>query len=161
LASETENRTLDPQPIRAAIAYFFDSAAENEGKQEGIWVVRLRGEQVIASLLLTFENDANWWMESVFVIAEERRKGHFSMLYKEAVRLAKERKVPNIKLYVEITNERAQATYSKMGMKILSEKMHSYDFVLGDCSLGNTHSIYEVEKVQNGKEMLLPWVQDK
>ena len=40
-------------------------------------------------------------MESVYVIEEERRKGHFKSLFHEAVRLGKEKKAKSIKLYVE------------------------------------------------------------
>ena len=39
--------------------------------------------------------------------------------------------------------------------------MHSYDFVLNKFEMDNEKSEYSVEKVVNGKESLLKWVEDK
>lgn len=69
--------------------------------------------------MLTFENPASWWIQSVYVIESARRKGHFTELFKEAVRLGKAKHIKSIRLYAENDNERAKATYFKLGMKII------------------------------------------
>jgi hypothetical protein len=46
-------------------------------------------------------------------------------------------------------------------MSIIADKMYSYDFVYGNCSLDHLKSEYQVEKVENGSERLLSWVENK
>jgi hypothetical protein len=70
MAMETENFQLDGELVRSAINYFVDSTEKEGGTQWGIWLVKLRGEKVIGTLFLTFENATSWWIESVYVIAE-------------------------------------------------------------------------------------------
>lgn len=53
----------------------------------------------------------------MFVKEEARRKGHFTSLFEEAVRLARAHKAISIKLYAESSNSRAKTTYYKLGMK--------------------------------------------
>lgn len=55
-------------------------------------------------MLITLENDTHWWIESVYVVEEARRKGHFKSLFHETIRLGKERKAKSVKLYVETEN---------------------------------------------------------
>ncbi len=55
----------------------------------------------------------------MYVIESARRKGHFTELFKEAVRLGKVKHIKSIRLYAENDNERAKATYFKLGMKII------------------------------------------
>jgi ribosomal protein S18 acetylase RimI-like enzyme len=126
------------------LAYFIESAIDPDIEQEGTCIVRMRGEKAVAFLLLNYESEEIWWMESIYVLAEERKMGHLSVMFKEAMRLAKEKKIIQIKLYVETSNYKAQTTYKKLGMTVLKEKMHTYDFVLGNVKLENKKSIYEV-----------------
>lgn len=46
-------------------------------------------------------------------------------------------------------------------MHVTPEKMYSYDFVLGNYSLGDAKSDYQIERVKDGKEKLLKWVENK
>jgi ribosomal protein S18 acetylase RimI-like enzyme len=43
-------------------------------------------------------------MESIYVVEDERRKGHFNALFHETLRIAKERHVRYITLYVDDSN---------------------------------------------------------
>jgi N-acetylglutamate synthase-like GNAT family acetyltransferase len=46
-----------------------------------MYLVKIRQGRVIGCLLLTFENEKSWWIQSVYVIEEERKKGHFTSLF--------------------------------------------------------------------------------
>ena len=150
LAMETENMQLDRQIVRDAINFFLDEDSKEGSNELGIYLVKLREETVIGTLLLTFESQTHWWIQSVYAISEERRKGHFTSIFQEAASIGRQRKAKSIKLYVETENERAQNTYKKLGMSVTKEKMHSYDFVYGKITLDEDNSEYTVEKVKNG-----------
>ena len=53
----------------------------------------------------------------MYVIPSARRKGVFSSLYKAASDRAKKAGAAGLRLYAETENERAIATYQKLGMK--------------------------------------------
>ena len=46
-------------------------------------------------------------------------------------------------------------------MHVIPDKMYSYDFVINKFSLGDEKSEYQVERVDNGKEKLLGWVENR
>ena len=79
-------------------------------------------DQVVGQLMITFEwsdwrNGLFWWIQSVYVAPEARRKGVFSALYRQVAELAQaDPSICGIRLYVEENNARAQETYRAMGM---------------------------------------------
>lgn len=117
LAEETEARTLIPDLIGGGVAALL--ADPSKGRY---WVAE-SGDQVIGQIGITFEwsdwrNGMMWWIQSVYVHKDHRRKGVYSSLYQHVESLARiDPEVIGIRLYVEKDNARAQATYSKMGMK--------------------------------------------
>ena len=65
-----------------------------------------------------WRNGVIWWIQSVYVRAENRRQGVYTALYENARKSARESgDVAAIRLYVEKDNDVAQQTYSKLGMK--------------------------------------------
>jgi len=54
--------------------------------------------------MLTYVNDLHWIIQSVYVLKEERRKGHFKTLFNELVRLGNQGNIKSIALYVETEN---------------------------------------------------------
>ena len=75
-----------------------------------------------AQLLITYEwsdwrNRKVWWIQSVYVAPTARRRGVFRALYEHARREAQSQGAGGLRLYVDITNSRAQAVYSALGMK--------------------------------------------
>jgi ribosomal protein S18 acetylase RimI-like enzyme len=84
-------------------------------------VAELDGE-VIAALMVTKEwsdwrNGDFWWIQSVYVRPELRRRGVYRRLYRHLQALAAgKRAVCGFRLYVEKGNRRAQATYRAAGM---------------------------------------------
>jgi ribosomal protein S18 acetylase RimI-like enzyme len=126
MAWETEMMKLVPEVVTKGVnEVFMDPSrgqyyiAENEGHR-------------IASLLITYEwsdwrNCNVWWIQSVYVIPEFRRKGVFRKMYKYIVQLAEEQDIAGLRLYVETKNDRAKKTYEALGMS--SEHYNFYEWM--------------------------------
>ena len=116
IAQETENRSLDAKIVNPGVANILSDPGKGQ-----YWVAEDRGE-VIGQIMVTYEwsdwrNGTMWWIQSVYVHPEHRRRGVFSDLYRHVESLAKERSdVCGLRLYVEEQNQRAQATYLALGM---------------------------------------------
>ena len=116
LAEETEGTSLDPGLIGPGVLALLSDPGKGR-----YWVAEIDGE-IAGQLLVTYEwsdwrNGMLWWIQSVYVPAGFRRRGVFSALYKHVESLAKaDGSVRGIRLYVERNNDRAQATYRKLGM---------------------------------------------
>ncbi len=116
MALETEDKQLDPAVLASGVeavlrdpALGFYRIADVEGKAVG-------------SLLVTFEwsdwrNGMFWWVQSVYVTPEHRRRGVFRALYEDVRKQAKSTpRVCGCRLYVEQDNAAAQATYARLGL---------------------------------------------
>ncbi len=117
LAMESEGRALEPAVIAAGVRVVLEGGGEAEYllvENEGV---------VIAQLMLTREwsdwrNGWFYWIQSVFVAPEYRRQGVFSRLYQAAVARVESREDSvGLRLYVEAHNQKAQETYTKLGMR--------------------------------------------
>lgn len=117
MALETERKTLDPRTLSAGVA------AVLAEPRRGFYLVAEAERDVVGCLMITYEwsdwrNGDWWWFQSVYVRPDYRRKGVFRVLYDEVERLAKARPdVVGVRLYVERDNQRAQQTYSSLGMR--------------------------------------------
>ena len=116
LAFESEGTRLAPEVAeRGAEAMFAD---RSRGRY---WLAEVDGE-VVGQLMLTYEwsdwrNGMVWWIQSVYVHGDFRRRGVFSALYRHVESLARqEPEVCGLRLYVERDNARAQSTYETLGM---------------------------------------------
>lgn len=116
MALETEHRQLDPATVRRGVQAAFDDAARGR-----YFVAELDGG-VVGQLMITFEwsdwrNGVFWWIQSVYVLPDARRRGVFRALYSHVERLARATPgVCGLRLYVESDNTRAQRTYLGCGM---------------------------------------------
>ena len=130
MALETEGKVLDESLLRDGITAIFDST------QKGFYIVAEVGSVVVGSLLITYEwsdwhNATFWWIQSVFVDANWRRKGVYRSMYDYVVNVAKSRKdICGIRLYVERTNTIAQETYKDLGMTHSHYDLYETDIVL-------------------------------
>lgn len=117
MAQETENLQLEYKTVKQGVEALIEESAK------GIYLIaRKEDGTAVGSLMVTKEwSDWHcswyWWIQSVYVSQEHRGQGIFKMLYNEVVRRAKDEKVKEVRLYVEHTNERAQKTYQKVGMR--------------------------------------------
>jgi len=116
MAKETEGKTLDPEVIRKGV----ERALADPDR--GFYLVADLDGRTVGSLFVTREwsdwrNGWFWWIQSVFIDSEARRKGVYRALHEEVRRQAREAgDVVGIRLYVEKQNERAQLTYQSLGM---------------------------------------------
>lgn len=116
MALETENHVLDAQRIYPGVRQVINNAAHGQYR-----VAEIDG-QVAGCLLVTYEwsdwrNGQFWWIQSVFVRHEFRRRGVYNSLYNDIRNECIARDdIVGLRLYVEKDNENAQATYRKLGM---------------------------------------------
>jgi GNAT superfamily N-acetyltransferase len=130
MALETEAKELDSARLEAGIRAVFDNP------ERGYYLVVETEGQVAGGLLMTYEwsdwrNGMFWWIQSVFVEREWRRRGVYRSLHDHVVATAEaEGGVCGIRLYVDQTNHRAQKTYKALGMDKSHYDMFEIDFVL-------------------------------
>ena len=115
MAEETEQLKLDPDVVHHGVGAVFKNPAL------GCYYVAEREGKVIGSLLTTYEwsdwrNCNVWWLQSVYVVPEFRRKGVFKKMYSYIRHLAEEQDIAGLRLYVETRNSTAQKTYEALGM---------------------------------------------
>lgn len=116
MAEETEGKILDPDIIGPGVEALL------ENRTRGRYWVAESGDIVIGQLMVTYEwsdwrNGTIWWIQSVYIRPDWRRKGVFTSLYRHVESLAvAEPDVIGLRLYVEEKNKRAQHTYEELGM---------------------------------------------
>lgn len=116
MALETERKVLLPRVIGAGVRNLL------RRRGGGFYTVAELAGEVVGVLMITTEwsdwrNGDFWWIQSVYVKPELRRRGIYTRLYRHVQRLAaKDRAVCGFRLYVEQDNRRAQATYRSLGM---------------------------------------------
>lgn len=116
MALETEGKELLPDVIGAGVRSLLANPAA------GFYVIA-EEERPVGSLMITNEwsdwrNGSFWWIQSVYVRPESRRRGIYKALYRHVQELAaQDPKVCGFRLYVEKENRSAQTTYRALGMK--------------------------------------------
>ncbi len=123
MARETENKSLSPVMVSAGVRNLL------KNPQHGFYVVAHTGEAVAGTLMVTTEwsdwrNGEFWWIQSVYVRPEFRRRGIYRALYEFVkTRAVESGRVCGFRLYVERDNVIAQQTYRKMGMEEMRYKI--------------------------------------
>lgn len=115
MALESEGTLLGIDTLLDGVRHAMEDA------QKGTYLVAEVDGNPVGSLLLTKEwSDWNdgwyYWIQSVFVKAEHRRKGIYRAMYEKAKEIAKADGASQIRLYVDRTNARGQQTYQALGM---------------------------------------------
>ncbi len=116
MAWETEQLRLDSAKLLAGVEGLFARP------QYGFYVVAECGGATAGGLMITYEwsdwrNQVFWWIQSVYVRPEFRGRGVYRGLYEGVKAMARESDCCGFRLYVETTNEAAQAVYAKLGME--------------------------------------------
>ena len=130
LALESEGKTLDQRRLRDGVAPLFD------GDDRGFYLVVEAEGRVVGQLLVTYEwsdwrNAYFWWIQSVYVASEWRRRGVYRRLHEYVLDEARLRgDVCGVRLYVDRDNHVAQQVYSSLGMDRAHYDMFEIDFVL-------------------------------
>lgn len=116
MAKESEGTILDRELVVRGVS----EGVRDEAK--GIYyVVKSADGEVVGSLFLTREwSDWRcawyWWIQSVYVRPEFRRKGAYRSLYEYVKREARKSNVSCVKLYVDRHNQRGLSVYNALGM---------------------------------------------
>lgn len=116
MALETENHTLPAATLTAGVQALLGNTAL------GRYFVAESDGKVVGQIMVTYEwsdwrNATFWWIQSVFVWPEFRRKGVFSALYDHVRCEARDAAgVCGLRLYVMNDNVHAQHTYERCGM---------------------------------------------
>jgi GNAT superfamily N-acetyltransferase len=117
LALESEGKTLDLAVLRSGV-----EAALADTAKAWYFLCHDQGE-ILGQTMLTFEwsdwrNGWIWWIQSVYVRSDARRRGVFRLLFEHIRTLATQTPgVVGIRLYVERDNDTAQQTYERMGLE--------------------------------------------
>jgi GNAT superfamily N-acetyltransferase len=116
LAKETESLELEPPRVRAGVEALLRDPAK------GTYFVAVSGGEVVGQLLITHEwsdwrNGDFWWLQSVYVREDFRRRGVFKALFAFVQGAAAgATDVCGLRLYMEEDNNRAREAYRRMGM---------------------------------------------
>src|SRR5947207_3090433 len=115
MARETESIDLDAAVVTRGVRAVFDIPSH------GRYFVAEADGEVIASLLITYEwsdwrNGNVWWIQSVYVRPEHRRRGVYGRMYEHVRAAAAGEDVRGIRLYVDRRNTLAQDVYRRCGM---------------------------------------------
>lgn len=117
MARETEDKILPDAAIVPGIANGIANPALAR-----YFIAELNGTPA-GTLMLTEEwsdwrNGMWWWIQSVYVAPEYRRRGIYRALYAHVQAMAEaDGRVCGIRLYVEDGNHIAQQTYAQLGMQ--------------------------------------------
>jgi GNAT superfamily N-acetyltransferase len=117
MARETEGMELERAiTARGVHAVFADPS-------KGRYFVAEAEGRVVASLMITYEwsdwrNGTVWWIQSVYVVPEMRKRGIYAGLYEHVKAMVEaEPAIRGIRLYVDNRNEAAQQVYARLGME--------------------------------------------
>ncbi len=116
MAEETEGLKLDIDFLGRGIMAVFDEP------EKGRYFIAETNGLVVGSLMITYEW-SDWrcrtiyWIQSVYVRPDHRRKGVYRALYEHIRSLAEANEgIGGIRLYVDSQNFAAQHTYNRLGM---------------------------------------------
>ena len=115
MAMESEGCVLDKEKVIKGV-----TAAMLDDSKGIYWVAKYEG-RTIGSLMITREwsdwnNEWYWWIQSVYVTPEYRKRGVYKAMYQKVKDAAKENNVSQIRLYADKTNLSAQKAYQSLGM---------------------------------------------
>jgi GNAT superfamily N-acetyltransferase len=134
MALETEGRQLEKARLRQGTRAVLDSP------DRGFYMVAELADRsprkVVGQLLVTFEwsdwrNAVFWWIQSVYVDPEWRRRGVYRTMHRAILKRAKSRgDVCGVRLYVERENKTAKTVYGRVGLETSAYHVYENDFVL-------------------------------
>jgi GNAT superfamily N-acetyltransferase len=116
LAEESEAKRLDLQLLSRGVE------AGLVDPQKSVYFLAEEDGKAVGQIMYTTEwsdwrNGWFWWIQSVYVRPEERRRGVFRALFDHLANAAQaDPHVIGLRLYVERQNHIAQQTYQKMGL---------------------------------------------
>ena len=129
MASETEDKGLNPTTLQHGVSEVL------RNPQKGFYLLAVLSETVVGQLMITYEwsdwrNGYFWWIQSVYVNQDHRKRGVYKALNEEVLNLARlNGGICGIRLYVDKDNTDAQQVYRNLGMSESNYDM--YEIELG------------------------------
>lgn len=123
MAMETEHKHLDGDTVLKGVQ------AGIADPKRARYFIAMSGDTPAGTLMLTTEwsdwrNGDWWWIQSVYVHPDFRRRGVFQSLYGHVKQMAEQASdVCGLRLYVEHENKNAQKTYESLGMEDAGYRM--------------------------------------
>lgn len=116
LAIESEGTEIDYETTFEGVK----EVIKDEGK--GFYIVADENGEIIGQLMVTYEwsdwkAEMIWWLQSIYVKPEWRRKGVMRAMLKKVLEIGGKRGVKRFRLYVHEKNEGAKKAYERVGMK--------------------------------------------
>ena|SRR5437867_4203792 len=117
LALESEGKALDLALLRPGVSAGLADAAK------GRYFLAEENGRPLGQMGITYEwsdwrHGWFWWIQSVYVRPEARRRGVFRSLFEHVQQAArKDQEVIGLRLYVDKDNHAAQKTYASLGME--------------------------------------------
>ena len=128
MAAETEGMPLDPATVGPGVAAVLADSSL------GFYLVAEIDGLPAGQLMVTYEwsdwrNGLWWWIQSVYVRHEYRRRGVYSALHRHVAEEAREAGgVCGLRLYVEQENTTAQQVYRSLDMYPTRYYMYEVEF---------------------------------
>lgn len=116
MAFESEGLVLDFQNVLSGIKNLMLQT------ELGFYLIAEIDNKPVGTLMITYEwtdwrDGLFWWIQSVYVIPEMRKRGVYKTLYEFVKILAKsDSRVRGFRLYVDKDNQNAIEVYKKLGM---------------------------------------------
>ena len=116
MAAETEDLALDRAVVERGVREVF------RRPELGKYYVAVKDDRLVASLLITYEwsdwrNALVYWIQSVYVLPQERGRGVFRAMYGHIRDLVlTDEAVSGIRLYVDKNNRTAREVYRRLQM---------------------------------------------
>ena len=132
LAFETEGKVLEPFRLNLGV----DAVLADPKRGFYLLAEEVSSNRPLGQLLLTYEwsdwrNGVFWWIQSVYVHEEWRRRGVFRRLFHSVMEKARnDEAVIGVRLYVEEKNRLAQQVYQEMGLSPAGYQVYELDFVM-------------------------------
>jgi len=128
MALETEMKDLNSPILTKGVTALFNNS------NNGFYLIAEKNNKLCGQLMITKEwsdwrNGIFWWIQSVYIHPDHRKKGIYKKLHKEVKKLAQEDgNVCGIRLYVDRSNVNAKNVYLAMGMKETEYVLYEEDW---------------------------------
>jgi len=125
---ETEDLRLDPTCVKEGVNALLEDSSK------GVYFIAEVDGTVAGQLMITYEwsdwrNGNIWWIQSVYVKHEFRRRGIFRQLFKHLESLARQREeVCSLRLYMHCQNSTARRSYENLGMRRTHYEVFELEF---------------------------------
>ena len=128
MALETEGKTLDYITLKQGVSEVLSDPLK------GFYLIAVFSGTVVGQLMITSEwsdwrNGYFWWIQSVYIKQDHRKRGVYRALNEEVLSLAKNNgNICGIRLYVDRDNTIAQRVYHNLGMSTSNYDMYEIEF---------------------------------